>query len=178
MNKAIARLKQNLPAPSNEELRMLGMCHICWTDYEGEDCPVKLPCGHVFGKECIVAWARGTTPSGRYNGCPWCGTELLQPSLSSRLSGLKEWIDTFQLEDVVRVAGDFGVLGLLVLLTFTCLIELLPESHMRAELEVLMLILLLIHLAYTGVSLIGWKWLIPMSWAVVAVFAVGKTIMG
>lgn len=176
MDKAITRLEQKLSAPSNDELQTLGMCHICWTDYEGEDYPVKLPCGHVFGKECILVWARGTTPSGSYNGCPWCGTELLPPSLSSRFNRLQIGV---RLRIVVRVAEKFGVLGFLILWTFISLLRLLPESHTRAELELLMIMLLLIHGTLTAVSLVGWQWRpIFMCWVGVVIIFVAKTILG
>ena len=68
------------------------MCGICWNDYEDNDQPVKLPCGHVFGEECVLAWARGTTPTGRHNGCPSCRAELLPRSLQSCISAVCYWL--------------------------------------------------------------------------------------
>ena len=56
---------------------------------------VKLPCGHIFGEDCILDWAQGITPSGRYNGCPWCRSELLPPTLRSRSSALRWWLTDF-----------------------------------------------------------------------------------
>ena len=90
MDKAIGALQQRFTEPSADEIQQDSMCSICLNDYEGEDRPVRLPCGHVFGKECIIAWSRGITPTGRHNGCPYCRAELLPPSVYSRSSALRD----------------------------------------------------------------------------------------
>ena len=88
MEEAIATLSERFTTPSADQMQQHPLCSICWTDYDGEDQGVVLPCGHVFGKECVLAWARGVTPMGRYNGCPYCRAELLPPSMHSRLKAL------------------------------------------------------------------------------------------
>ncbi len=85
MNQAIVNLRKRFKWPSAEQLQRHPRCGICWNDYDGKDQPVTLPCGHVFGEECIIAWARGTTSAGRHNGCPSCRAELLPPSVTSAL---------------------------------------------------------------------------------------------
>lgn len=106
MDKAIKTLQQRLLPPSPNTLQDNSICGICWTDYDGDsDRPVTLPCGHVFGEDCILAWARGTTPNGRYNGCPTCRAELLPPSLHSRSQGLV-WYLTMLWHSFLTVLGD------------------------------------------------------------------------
>ena len=85
-------LQQRFTEPSADAIQQNSMCSICLNDYEGEDRPVRLPCGHVFGKECIITWSRGITPTGRHNGCPCCRAELLPPSVYSRSSALSDWL--------------------------------------------------------------------------------------
>ena len=92
MDSAIQALRQSFTRPSAAVIRHHPMCRICWNNYQGGDQPVILPCGHVFGEECIISWARRVTPRGRHNGCPFCGAELLPPSLQSRRSVLGEWL--------------------------------------------------------------------------------------
>ena len=91
MDKAIETLQQRFTVPSADLVQQNPLCGICWNDYEEKDLPVKLPCGHVFGEECVMTWARGTTPTGRHNGCPSCRAELLPPSLYSHTSALRYW---------------------------------------------------------------------------------------
>ena len=100
MDKAIRTLQKRFTEPSADMIQQNPLCRICWNDYEGLDRPVSLPCGHVFGEECIIAWSRGITPTGRHNGCPFCRVELLPPSLRSRTTALRDW-----LLDVWRVVG-------------------------------------------------------------------------
>ena len=88
MEKAMATLKQRFTTPSADQMQQHPLCSICWTDYDGEDHAVVLPCGHVFGEECVIAWASGITPMGRYHGCPYCRAELLPPSVRSRTKAL------------------------------------------------------------------------------------------
>ena len=109
MDKAIETLRQRFTTPSADQLQQLPLCVICWNDYDGEDQPVKLPCGHVFGEECVLAWARGTTPTGRHNGCPSCRAELLPPSWHSCTSALRYWSSGFWLEVYFALDGLGGV---------------------------------------------------------------------
>lgn len=86
MNTTIAILKQRFSEPSVKTLKENNKCTIHWSGYEGNDRRVKLSCGHMLGLECIIEWALCTTPSERYQDCPFCQTELLPPSLCSRAS--------------------------------------------------------------------------------------------
>ena len=90
MDKAIRALRQRFTTPSADNIQQNPICRICWMDYEGEDRPVMLPCGHVFGEECIVTWLKRVTPRGRHNGCPCCQAEFLPPSLHSRASAVRD----------------------------------------------------------------------------------------
>lgn len=88
MDTAIAKLKQRFSEPPTEILEENNKCSICWSDYEEDHRPVKLPCGHIFREECILSWAQRTTLSGRYQRCPFCQAELIPTSLRSRASVL------------------------------------------------------------------------------------------
>lgn len=109
MTEAIAALRQRFTVPSADLLQQHPLCGICWNDYDGEDQPVKLPCGHVFGEECVIAWAKGATPTGRHNGCPSCRSELLPPSLYSRASALSNELSGIWLCFKDLLGGQRGV---------------------------------------------------------------------
>ncbi|MCJ1428285.1 hypothetical protein MMC29_006194 [Sticta canariensis] len=61
-------------------------CAICAENFTTDDHPpVRLPCGHVFGKDCIQEWLRPYSPFFPYNGhemkvgantCPMCRREF------------------------------------------------------------------------------------------------------
>lgn len=106
MEQAIETLQPRFMAPSADLLQQNPLCCICWNDYDDGDLPVKLPCGHVFGEDCVIAWARGTTPTGRHNGCPSCRAQLLPPSLHSRTSAVRYW-SSFFLTQVQADLRDF-----------------------------------------------------------------------
>ena len=105
MDKAVIALRQLFAVPSADLMQQNPLCGICWSDYEGKDQPVKLPCGHVFGEECVTAWAKGTTPTGCHNGCPTCRAKLLPPSLHSYTSALNYWLS--DMPEVWLVFKDF-----------------------------------------------------------------------
>lgn len=67
----------NLPNPP--------MCRICHEDYSPGDQLVKLPCGHIFHKDCCKKWLGEETAT-----CPVCRLNLLDPTaapLPSRTAG-------------------------------------------------------------------------------------------
>ena len=103
MEKAIATLKQRFTTPSADQMQQHPLCSICWADYDGRDQAVVLPCGHVFGEECVIAWASGVTPMGRHNGCPYCRAELLPPSMHSLTTALAALVsDVLALEQTLE----------------------------------------------------------------------------
>lgn len=116
MDKAIADLKQRFTEPSAELIQQNPLCGICWNDLDGEDRPVKLPCGHVFGEECVISWAKGITPTGRYHGCPYCRAELLPPSLHSRTSALLQVLSDLWPLMKMLLGGGQGVAFVIALI--------------------------------------------------------------
>ncbi len=121
---ALAKLQQRFTTPSIEEIQKYSPCAICWADYdEGimSDTPIKLRCRHVFGEKCILKWAKGKTPSGYRNGCPFCHADLLPQSLWTNLcswvfSKLENFFTTYPPTDEIYGGTSDVVLGLLVIL--------------------------------------------------------------
>lgn len=95
MDKKITTLRQRFTTPSHDTVQSHRQCGICWTEYSDDNQAVKLPCGHVFGEECILAWAKGSNPTGCHNGCLTCRAELLTPSLQSIAAALARWLKGF-----------------------------------------------------------------------------------
>ena len=127
-------------------------------EYEEEDKPVKLPCGHVFGEECVLTWALASTPTRRHNGCPSCHAELLPPSSVVRYwaSGLWSlfWSDVKAFFGNLTVALFFGLLvalfsGLLLVLHSACRI---PDSQLSINIQSGSIVSLLVLIV------LGWRW--------------------
>lgn len=68
------------------------LCPICHQDYrlsKPSHAPVKTPCGHIFGRECIVKWLDPLSHRGSELGdlaasrtnCPVCRHGLVPPSV-------------------------------------------------------------------------------------------------
>ena len=56
-------------------------CAICMEKYYGphqRECPVRLPCNHVLGKECLRTWLKSPPSNRNNNCCPVCRTVLLE----------------------------------------------------------------------------------------------------
>ena len=156
MNKAIKTLQQRFTEPSADQLQRSPLCGICWSDYDGDDRPVSLPCGHVFGRECVIAWTRGTTPTGRHNGCPCCRAELLPPSLHSRIYGLRYWLDLWLDLDIV-VGGPRGKAFLTVLSMIHHSVKLFPESEFATSIRIGSQLLIILFYTKRFAVLLGWK---------------------
>ncbi|KAI9828765.1 MAG: hypothetical protein M1832_001870 [Thelocarpon impressellum] len=88
-------------------------CNICMEELgvpepiEGKvEFPVKLPCGHVFGKTCIKTWF------GDHCTCPACRrkveSELHIPASSARRAGQRAGFDTFRNRAVQAMSGATG----------------------------------------------------------------------
>ena len=95
------------------EDRICGICTEAYHDTpsqeqekEPQHTPVKLPCGHVFGSECITSWLSPET--GKSNTCPMCRLELFPAQQPPRTigDGQGEWIrvDTADIPDDVLAA--------------------------------------------------------------------------
>ena len=150
-------LRQLFAVPSADLIQQHPLCGICWGDYDKKDQPVKLPCGHVFGEECIIAWAKGTTPTGRHNGCPTCRAALLPPSLYSRASALSYALsDTWPAcKDIL--GGPLGVAFSVGLRMVNLGAELLLESQIGVWIRFTSAFCGLGFLAYRTVKVIGWR---------------------
>ena len=177
MDKAIVNLQQCFTAPSADLIEQNPQCGICWDEYHREDRPVKLPCGHVFGENCVSAWARGTTPTGRYNGCPNCRAEILPPSLHSRIGALLQWL--CDLWPVVKLAfgGLQGVVLVFGLTTMIFRVERSSEPQVATRVRIGMMWLLTSFLTIRIAILFGWRQAIPF-WAAQAVcgFILGRMV--
>lgn len=44
-------------------------CAICFQPYSKESTPIRMPCGHVYGSDCILSWAQS---QGTSLSCPMC----------------------------------------------------------------------------------------------------------
>lgn len=56
-------------------------CHIClepFTKKFTQESPVLLPCGHIFGKDCVFKWLSSDGDRSP-RSCPMCRVELLPP---------------------------------------------------------------------------------------------------
>ena len=63
-----------LPDISTKDLPNDTVCHICMDEFgssEDPEPPVKLPCGHVIGRNCISRWLKTN------NSCPLCRRVVL-----------------------------------------------------------------------------------------------------
>ncbi|KAL9033440.1 MAG: hypothetical protein Q9180_005941 [Flavoplaca navasiana] len=66
----------SLPNPSNLQDQS---CHICLNTFStSSEQPFQLPCGHIFGFSCLVAW----TQEKLYINCPMCRIQYLDPQKS------------------------------------------------------------------------------------------------
>lgn len=172
MDNAVVALRQLFAVPSTDLMQQHPLCGICWSDYDGKDRPVKLPCGHVFGEECIIAWAKGTTPTGRHNGCPTCRAGLLPPSLYSRTSALSYWLsDTPEMWPACRdiLGGPLWVAFSVGLKMVNLGAGLLLESQIGACIRVGSAFCGLGFLAYRSAKVYGWRWAIIVVTTVVMV---------
>jgi hypothetical protein len=67
------------------------VCHICKSiiginrGNGTSESPAILPCGHIFGEDCIKAWIAFHGP-GSQPGCPRCRFPLYYPGCSHRIS--------------------------------------------------------------------------------------------
>lgn len=166
MKKAINTLKKRFTTPSADSLQQHPLCGICLKDYNGEDQPIMLPCGHVFGEQCVITWAQGTTPNGRHNRCPVCRAELLPPSLHSRISALYWWSAdaadvcyTFWLVIMDILGGPVGVALVVGLILAIFGAERYPQSFIGGYIGVMSLACLVVFLTDRIANKIGWKWL-------------------
>lgn len=97
-----ATFLESLPIIKPEDLpESSQICHICQEDFDDPDAegaekaevPVKLPCNHIMGSECLARWCDG------HNSCPMCrATLFVQDVPQSRLEeALAAWEATGRL---------------------------------------------------------------------------------
>ena len=53
-----------------------GACTVCFASFEAGDECVRLLCGHVFHRDCVVQWVNTRTESGRVPTCPQCTCDM------------------------------------------------------------------------------------------------------
>ena len=157
MDKAIGALRQRFTEPSADAIQQNPLCRICWIEYEGEDRPVRLPCGHLFGEECIIAWSRGITPNGRHNGCPYCRKELLPPSLQSRTSALRDLRLDFWLALRTVAGGPREIALAAVLNVASFCARFFPKSKVARYVKLGSDVLFVLLMTKRCASLMGWR---------------------
>jgi hypothetical protein len=65
-----------VPAQADDKF-LNDKCMVCWDHYHWEHISIRiLPCGHIFGRECIIAMTKAATGAN----CPVCFTPLFCPS--------------------------------------------------------------------------------------------------
>lgn len=111
---AVTKFVSDLPILDTASLRdEQKTCHICMESFTSEfvqDLPILLPCGHIFGKNCVVKWLTSDGDKSP-RSCPMCRAELLPqlqlPSLEPFWDQLRE-IESLRLL-VVTVPSETGV---------------------------------------------------------------------
>ena len=86
LQSAVTRFISALPTPKIADLEEgQKICHICMEPFTQsftkellQEVPVLLPCGHVFGKNCMSKWLTSAGKKSPRN-CPMCRTELSPP---------------------------------------------------------------------------------------------------
>ena len=73
-NQTQASFFNGLPLALSSSLRADDRnCSICLTAYVNGEQPLRLPCSHVFGRDCLRTWLE------EHNSCPLCRRELFPP---------------------------------------------------------------------------------------------------
>lgn len=79
----LTRFMRSLPPLQPSEIAIdCQDCTICQEPYyskSAKEIPVKLPCAHIFGSDCISKWLSSPTSQRR---CPLCRIELFKPNPS------------------------------------------------------------------------------------------------
>ena len=73
--------RDDAATPSRAELEgaydnAFGACTVCFAAFEAGDECVRLLCGHVVHRDCVVRWTNTRTESGRVPTCPQCTCEM------------------------------------------------------------------------------------------------------
>lgn len=157
MDKAIAKLKKRFTEPSGDLIKQNPRCAICWRDFDADYRPVKLPCGHIFGKECIISWARGITPSGRYNSCPICRAELLPPTLHTRTSTLWQSLPHSWADIQWLLGGNQGVALVFALFTIICFAKPCSEGKVTPLIRIGTSTMFYLFMTMRVVRVLGWR---------------------
>lgn len=95
---AVETLLQSLPLVLLNDLPEGNKdCPICIESYDvprSSESPVRLPCSHVMGKECLRKWLKSSVSNRNKNACPICRAVLIQHHRPSRGDLLRENRDT------------------------------------------------------------------------------------
>lgn len=160
MNNPTKALRNRFTTPSTELVESNPTCRICWTDYDSTHPAVHV---HVFGKECILAWAQGTTLAGSYNGCPFCRAELLAPNLFSRCRGLADsFMEYFQTFLGCLGEGPYGRRLFIALAILRVATPLFSDFKVVENIEYCLNIEMIVHICCesaktSGMEEIGWR---------------------
>lgn len=60
-------------------------CPICIETYNNDrhsESPVRLPCKHIMGKDCLLNWLKSSVLNAKNNTCPMCRTVLFERDIS------------------------------------------------------------------------------------------------
>ncbi|KAL9133830.1 MAG: hypothetical protein Q9175_004987 [Cornicularia normoerica] len=72
---------KSLPVVSHTDLSQDTQdCPICIEQYyslQHSESPVRLPCSHIMGKECLLRWLKSSASNTTNNSCPICRAVLL-----------------------------------------------------------------------------------------------------
>lgn len=73
-------------------------CLICLDPYQTsphKSVPVRLPCGHVIGKDCLLQWLKSSPENHNNNACPICRSILVDRdvrSLGDRIQAVRDFM--------------------------------------------------------------------------------------
>ena len=103
----------NLPYDSQD-------CPICMEHYlspQHNEVPVRLPCTHVIGKDCLRSWLNSSVLNRNNDACPMCRAVLFKPDMAtvaSQLRDINTMLDRGWDADTQRIRTDLAHLNEIV----------------------------------------------------------------
>ena len=76
----LQEILSKLAVPAFSELGHVPNCSICNDAFltgSSPEMPMKLPCGHILGSQCLLKWLSPLSSSGN-NTCPFCRVAVLE----------------------------------------------------------------------------------------------------